>query len=208
MPQTPMAARKQPMQLDQVRRDGGGLLTSWDDAVEAFLRDRKREVVASTLELYRDHLTDKRLRTFLTDQGISGPNGFTDQALKDFETELQDAGMKSTSVRRRHLLLKQFLKFALRRGMTEDHGVREVTAPKKTQTAPGTISPDQEQWLLKAARSPRDRFIIQFLMGTGLRRAELLTLTVDDIEPGYEGDHVRVRLGKGGKERGGPADTT
>ena len=115
--------------------------------------------------------------------------------------------MKSTSVRRRHQLLKQFLGFALKRGMTGDHDVRDVKAPKREQTAPGTISRDQEQRLLEAARNPRDRFIIQFLIGTGLRRAELLNLTVDDIEPGYVGDNVRVRLGKGGKDRVVPLDS-
>ena len=177
--------------------------------MESFLKEKRRQgCSSSTLELYRSHLTDERIRTFLADQEITGPDGFTDQALRDFESELQGVGMASTSVHRRHVLLKNFLGFALKRGMTTDHQVRDVTAPKQTQRAPGIISVEQEKLLLAKARCPRDRFIIQFLIGTGLRRSELLNLTLDDIQTGYEGDNVRVRLGKGGKDRVVPLDSS
>jgi integrase/recombinase XerD len=49
--------------------------------------------------------------------------------------------------------------------------------------------------------------MVQFLLGTGLRRSELLNLTVDDIVAGADGDHVHVRLGKGGKDRMVPLDS-
>jgi integrase/recombinase XerD len=207
VPQSPVKTRKQPVQLDQVRHDLG-LHTTWDDAVEAFLKEKRRmNRSPSTLELYRTLLTGKRTRDFLNDAKITTAAGLTEQALKDFESQLQAAGLSPGSVHQFHATIKNFARFCLERGMAEDRGVLDVSAPKRSKRAPGIISPADETKLLAAARTPRDRFIVQFLIGTGLRRAELLKLTLDDIAPSADGFYVHVHLGKGGKDRKVPLDS-
>src|SRR5690606_29429331 len=47
----------------------------------------------------------------------------------------------------------------------------------------------------------RDSAIIAVLLHAGLRVGELVTLLVDDVEIGDSKGQVRVRYGKGGKER-------
>ena len=201
MPQEPVKARKQHLQADLVNRDGG-LSTSWADAVESFLKEQRRAGRSRrTLEGYNEFLAGKRMRAYLTDTGITTAAEFTEQHLRDLESELQGAGLAPGTVHLRHNQLRTFLKFALSRGMAEDRGVLDVSAPKKAQTAPGIVSLADEARLLKAARCPRDAFLIRFLIGTGLRRAEVLSLTVDDIITGADGDLVHVRQGKGGKDR-------
>jgi integrase/recombinase XerD len=207
MPQPTVRGRKMPVQLDKVN-GATGVRTTWDDAVEAFLREKKRMGLSpSTLELYRSLLAGPRVRAYLDDAGITTASGLTDQALRDFESELQASGLAEGSVHQYHATLKNFARFCLSRGMAEDRGVLEVSAPKQAKRAPGVISRDDEAELVAAARTPRDRFIIKFLMGTGLRRAELLALAVDDIISGPDGDIVHVRLGKGRKDRMVPLDS-
>ncbi|MHB8507713.1 MAG: tyrosine-type recombinase/integrase [Candidatus Dormibacteria bacterium] len=207
MPQPAVRGRKMPAQLDKVT-NASGIRTTWDDAVEAFLREKRRMgLSASTLELYRSLLAGPRTRTYLADTGITTASGLTEQALRDFESELQDSGLSEGSVHQYHATLKNFARFCLSRKLADDPGVLEVKAPKQAQRAPGVINREEETKLIAAALKPRDKFIIRFLMGTGLRRAELLALTVDDIVAGPDGDYVHVRLGKGRKDRMVPLDS-
>lgn len=61
--------------------------------------------------------------------------------------------------------------------------------------------------MMAAARSPRDRLLIELLMRTGLRLEEVCNLTLDDVVDGPEGAYLRVRHGKGAKDRVVPLDT-
>jgi len=207
MPQRPVKAAKHPVQLDQVSRDPG-LHTTWDDAVEAFLREKRRMGLSpATLEQYRYVLAGVRIRQYLADAGITTAAEFKAESLRDFESQLQEAKLSPGSVQGYHVTIKNFARFCLGRGMAEDRDVLEVKAPKRSRTAPGVISPEDEAKLLKAAKTPRDRFIVKFLLGTGLRRSELLKLTLDDILASPDGFYVHVHEGKGGKDRMVPLDS-
>jgi site-specific recombinase XerD len=197
----PVRSRKQPTKVDTIARDGG-LSTSWADAVEAFLREQSRKGnTPRTVSSYREFLAGKQLATFLTEQNIATAAGFSARHLEDFESELQGAGFAAGTVHLRHMQLVAFLKFTIDRGLSADPSVLTVEAPKRGETAPGIISRVDEARLIKAARCPRDVFLIRFLMGTGLRRAEVLNLEVGDIISGPDGDSIRVRQGKGRKDR-------
>jgi integrase/recombinase XerD len=206
MPQRPARNRKS---VPARRGPDPAQRTTWDGAVEAFLAEKARENLSvSTRDLYRSLLVGPRMRDFLADRGIVDAADFTEQAFRDFESEIRTAGLADGTIHQYHSTIKNFIRFALKRRLVEDAGVLEVSAPKQARTAPGVISREQEQRLLKAARNPRDAFIVRFLMGTGLRRAELLALTVDDIIDGPDGGIVRVRLGKGRKDRFVPLDSS
>jgi site-specific recombinase XerD len=74
-------------------------------------------------------------------------------------------------------------------------------APRQPQVEPETFSEEEERRLIEAARTDRDRFLIEFMIRTGLRLTEVTNVTLDDIIDGPEGAYVRVRQGKGAKDR-------
>lgn len=199
--QPPVRSRRQPTKVDTIARDG--LSTTWGDAIEAFLRAQTRKGSAPrTIDGYREFLGGRRVATYLTDHHLTTAAEFSAQHLEDFESELLGAGLNPNTVHLRHTQLVAFLKFTLARGLSADPSVLTVEAPRRGETAPGIISPADEAKLIKAARCPRDAFLIRFMMGTGLRRAEVLNLEVGDIISGQDGgDSIRVRQGKGRKDR-------
>ena len=80
-------------------------------------------------------------------------------------------------------------------------------APRQPQVEPETFSEEEERRLIQAAQSDRDRFLIEFMMRTGLRLTEVTNVTLDDIIDGPDGAYLRVRQGKGAKDRIVPLDT-
>jgi site-specific recombinase XerD len=64
---------------------------------------------------------------------------------------------------------------------------------------PVVLSPDEVARLISAAANLRDRTILMTLYSTGMRRSELCHLRPEDIDK--ERMVVRIRQGKGGKDR-------
>ena len=106
-----------------------------------------------------------------------------------------------------HRVFKNFAGFCVREGFAADTGVREVRSPKLNQVEPETFSPAEENRLLAAAKTPRDQMLVEFMLRTGLRLSEVCSVTVDDIVESPQGSYVRVRQGKGRKDRIVPLDT-
>lgn len=80
-----------------------------------------------------------------------------------------------------------------------DREVLNIPRPKKRHTLP--VVPTREEILQLAAACPnrKHRAAILLTYGSGLRVSELINLSVEDVEP--EELLVRVRCGKGGKDR-------
>jgi integrase/recombinase XerD len=181
---------------------------SWAQAVEAFLAEgRRSNLSVSTLENYRSYLLGPRTRQFLIDHEVTEPGQLTPSALKDFERELFEAGVSAGTVATFHRVFKNFAGFCIREGYAADTGVRDVKAPKLSQVEPETFSPAEEKRLLAAAKTPRDQMLVEFMLRTGLRLSEVCGVTVDDIVESPQGFYVRVRQGKGRKDRIVPLDT-
>ena len=73
-----------------------------------------------------------------------------------------------------------------------------ITVKLKRQLPNAPYSIDELRWLLAACRSGRDRALLLLFIGSGARRAELLSLQARQIDWGR--GTIRV-LGKGAKER-------
>lgn len=181
---------------------------SWQEAVDAFLAAKRGENLSSaTLENYAWHLTGARAQTFLQDHGITSPRQLTAEALETLQAELLDAGVSPALAHAFHRVWKNFAGFCIRRGYGASPEVLAVKAPKQPMREPETFSVEDERRIFAGARSPRDRLIMELLLRTGLRLEELCNLRVDDIVDGPEGAYLRVRQGKGGKDRIVPLDT-
>ena len=189
-----------------------GTRPTWEEAVEAFLEAKKgKKVTPATLENYRWHLLGPRARAFVADRGIDGPMSVTAEHLASFQAELVDAGVSDSLAHAFHRVFRNFLNFCDGRGYGPHRGAFRVEAPKIAMVEPEIFTPAEEKKLLLAARSPRDRFLIEFLLRTGVRVTELCSLKVDSLEkllPSSPGPYDMLKVyGKGRKDRRVPLDS-
>jgi site-specific recombinase XerD len=180
----------------------------WEYAVENFLGEcRRRRHTASTLSIYQTALLGPRIAEFRRDKEVETVSDFTADRLRQFETELQEAALAPATVHQYHRVLKTFLGFCAREGIGVDDRVRHVMGPRLDDIEPEAFTPEEERRLVATARDPRDRMIVELLLTTGLRLSELIALEVEDIvDLGRQGAYLRVRQGKGRKDRNIPLD--
>ena len=180
----------------------------WDSVAESFLSDgQRRNHTAATLAVYRSALLGPRTRTFLDERAIRTVGDFTADQLRAFEEELRSAGLSMATVHQYHRVLKTFLAFCQRERLSVDDGLVYVRAPKLPQVEPDIFTQDEERKLLAGARSRRDKVLVEFMLKTGLRLSEVLAAEVDDIvDLGDRGAYIRVRQGKGRKDRHVPLE--
>ena len=103
--------------------------------------------------------------------------------------------------------LRSLGRFLVRASVRADNPAKLVHSPKLPKVLPRFLSVDDAFQLMDApdVRSPaglRDRAILELLYGSGLRVSELCHLDVDDLQ--LEEGMLRVRAGKGGKDRAVP----
>ncbi|TMC48719.1 MAG: hypothetical protein E6J14_11630 [Chloroflexi bacterium] len=189
--------------------DGAGLSATWSSAVEAFLRDaRARNCSVATIENYRTYLLGPRAQQFIADYDVHNVNEVSPRALRDFQAELLDAGLAAGTVATFHRVMRNFLGFCKREGWGVPGEALEISAPRLPVTEPATLSEADERRVLAAAGTERDCFLIEFMLRTGVRLGEVCNVVLDDLVDGSDGQYLRVRQGKGRKDRIVPLDTT
>jgi site-specific recombinase XerD len=172
--------------------------------------------LSQLLEAYRQtlpsrHLTPQTVRSYNAtyrhlESALDGKTqvaSLTDTHLSVFLKYLSARGFAQT-VRYVHLrTTRVFLLWAYEQG----HLAKNLAALLRLKASPPPAvwvpTPEQVQQLLEAPAStglgPRNRFVMELLYGTGLRRRELRALNLADIEP--DGTGLWVRQGKGHKDR-------
>ena len=91
------------------------------------------------------------------------------------------------------------LRFLYKVTLKQPWSIDEIPAPRKPQTLPVILSPDEVKRFLECAPSLKHRAIMSTLYATGLRVSEACQLKVTDIDSDRE--TVRVDQGKGRKDR-------
>jgi integrase/recombinase XerD len=110
------------------------------------------------------------------------------------------------AVRRNLSALRTFYTFLRREGIRNDQPALDVELPKAEQRKPKVLRLPEVASMLKTrverpggtSLAPRDRAIIELLYGSGIRRAELAGLNLDDVDLGAR---VAMVTGKGNKRR-------
>lgn len=122
--------------------------------------------------------------------------------LRGFLFQLSNDGKKSRSVARKVAAIKSFSKFCVKRGFLQANPAKVIATPKLDKTLPVFLTERQTERLnsLKPDEtdSVRNRAIIEFFYGSGIRLSELYSLNNGSIDTRYQ--TVRV-MGKGRKER-------
>jgi len=203
MPQPAIRPQRRPAPRPSAKRG-----MTWDEAVDHFLSSKRASNLSpSTLENYEWHLRGSRARIFLTDHKVLSPHQLDAQTLEALQAELIAAGTSPALAHAFHRVWKNFAGFCIQRGYGVNPDVLYVKGPKQPQREPETFSLEEERRMLAAARSPRDRLLIELLIRTGLRLEEVCNLELSDVVDGPEGAYLRVRQGKGSKDRIVPMDT-
>jgi site-specific recombinase XerD len=113
---------------------------------------------------------------------------------------------KVVAVRRNLSALRTFYTFLRREGLRTDQPALDVELPKAEQRKPKVLRMPEVAAIIKArverpggtSLAPRDRAIIELLYGSGIRRAELADLNLDDVD---FGGRIAMVTGKGNKRR-------
>jgi site-specific recombinase XerD len=120
--------------------------------------------------------------------------------------------LAASSIGRRLSALRTFAEFCRRERLLDENAVALIRRPKVARALPVALPVEDIGTLIDAPQRPgaiglRDRALLEVLYGAGLRVSEAVALDLDDLRGGRgetntsERLTVRVRSGKGGKQR-------
>ena len=175
------------------------------EAISNFVDDLRYEKRFSehTVLAYQNDL--KQFTAFLSNEGDSLIlKDIVAVQIRSWLVKLLEEGIDPRSVNRKITALKTFFKYALRNKWIEINPMLKVVSPKVSKKLPVYVAAERLDFLLDRAEFPagfegqRDHLIIELLYGTGMRRAELLGLSIDDVD--FRNKQLKV-TGKRNKQR-------
>ncbi len=153
-----------------------------------------------TVEAYRSDLS--QFVEFLLHKGhpLTVSAALTKQPLRLFLHDVGRQGLKPRSVARKVAAIKSLCRYCVKVGALTVNPAKALSTPKLDSPLPVFLTATQAESLEEsaAADSARNRAIVEFFYGSGIRLSELHDLTFGSID--RRGMTVRV-MGKGRKER-------
>src|SRR5512144_3351509 len=103
-------------------------------------------------------------------------------AISHYLSALDARGLKGSTRHRKVAAIKTFLRFLEREGDLPREFSARISCPEVQRDEPRALSvPEYTALLGEAGHHPRDAAILELLLQTGIRLAELTALTVDDV---------------------------
>jgi integrase/recombinase XerC len=139
-----------------------------------------------------------------TTYGITDPAEADHAILRSWIVSLVQKNLDARTVNRKIACLRSYYKFLLRNNRITKNPTLRLKPPKASKKLPNFVSEATFNGYLDAFafedtfEGHRDKLILEFLYGTGIRLAELIGIAEADIN--MSGKTVRV-TGKGNKER-------
>ena len=173
--------------------------------VERFLAYLEAERNASelTLKSYREDLTALCYFFEYDDGTYPEPAEFQASDLREYVSQMGEAGYARSTISRRLASLRSFFRFCKREGLVAENPAKPLRNPRKHRRLPHFLSNEEIGRLLETPEQDtpfgcRDRAILETIYSGGLRVGELVGLNISDLQ--LDEGLVRVR-GKGKKER-------
>jgi len=171
----------------------------WIDRFVSHLAHERR-MSGHTITAYRRDLLS--LAEFGGRRKLTAWNRFDHSQLRTFAAALHGAGLSPRSIQRHLSAARTFYEFLMREGHCARNPAQDVRAPKPKKRLPATLDADQMGRLLAFrvddSLSARDKAIMELFYSSGLRLAELVSLSLTSVD--LLDRTVRV-LGKGSKTR-------
>jgi site-specific recombinase XerD len=117
--------------------------------------------------------------------------------ISDFLEHISTSRWTDDTFRAYLAALRCFFEFLYLGGVVDSIAPRFVRGPAKTHKLPKVLTQDQVNRLIEAAKTPRDRAILELLYGTGCRIGEIQKVKVEEIDFRYR----RLRVCSKGRER-------
>ncbi len=153
-----------------------------------------------TVEAYRSDLS--QFVEFLLHKGhpLTVSAALSKQPLRLFLHDVGRRGLKARSVARKVAAVKSLCRYCVKTGVLTVNPAKALSTPKLDSPLPSFLTAAQAESLEAAAASDsaRNRAIVEFFYGSGIRLSELHGLTFESID--RRSMTVRV-MGKGRKER-------
>jgi len=175
--------------------------------VEEFEHYLIYERAYSPLTVYQYRSDVIRWCSFVEQEGLEPTlASISPPLVRKYMTWVAAQGMKSQTVHRRISSLRSFWRFLTENEYAEGDPFSRLRMPKRVHQVPAFLTEQECRRLLEAAEKARlaslafrDKAILSTFIFTGIRRAELLSLRLTDID--LEAGILRVMKGKGNKSR-------
>ena len=178
-------------------------MTALEGCAEAFAADLAlaRGLSPKTVEAYGRDV--RKFLAFLAARGKTTPDALVRADVADHVGALRAAGRKASTRARAFVSVREFLAYLASTHATPRDLSEGLEAPKKNVVLPRVLDEETTRRILESAggstpRDLRDRAMLEFLYGCGLRVSELCGLELQDVIA--DAGVVRCR-GKGSKER-------
>ncbi len=174
-------------------------LSTLRDSFELSLRAENK--APRTVEVYI--LAVNQLAATLPKGTDSNAEKVSREDIRRWLESMRERGASDATISVRYRALRQFWKWAIREGEIDVDPMLDMTAPKVTVKPVPVVSDEAITALLKACQGKdygdvRDTAAIRLLLDTGIRRAELVGLTMPDVDLK---DRTVTVLGKGRRLR-------
>lgn len=171
----------------------------FSSAFDIFILDaRIRRLSPRTLENY-----SYQIRRFVTwmeeEKGIFDIGGVKAVHVRGYLVHLQELGLSANTQYTAAKVIRTWFNFLVREEELSSSPMASMQMPRLGKKRPVIFTDEEVTKIMKAIGNRRDLALVAFLLDTGLRRAELVTLDVGDVD--MTTGIVRVRSGKGEKDR-------
>ena len=164
----------------------------------------EKRVSTHTLAAYRRDLL--RLQQYCRENQIQTWRDLQNSDIRNHIAGRHKAGMSGKSLQRELAAIRNFYHYLLKQQLVAADPVLDIRAPKSSHKLPKTLDVDQMAGLLDVQPDSlleiRDLAMFELFYSSGLRLSELVML--DNADLSLSDGFLRVRFGKGGKERQAP----
>ena len=155
---------------------------------------QRRNYAPNTIETYLKAL-EKFSRHFR-----KAPDRLGAEEIRKYQVHLFRDGLSAATVRQQVAALRFFFVKTLGRRYLVEH----IPFPREPRRLPVILSREEVAQLIDGSRTVKQRAMLMTLYGTGMRRAELVRLKVEDIDSARM--MISIRMGKRRRDRLVPLD--
>jgi len=175
--------------------------TQYTKGFAAFLK-LERSLSGNSIEAYRRDV-EKLIQFFELRQLELQPSDIKLSHLQDFLKWINEMGISATSQARIISGLRTFFKYLLLENIIRSSPAELLESPRLGRKLPDTLNIDEIDRLfaeidLSTPEGERNKTMLEFLYGCGLRVSELINLKISDVR--FNDGFISV-IGKGNKER-------
>ena len=181
------------------------LSTGLHDTVSAFIDylEKERGFSEHTIAAYQRDISQFEAYMLEKHEGKDLRSSMTKIHLRAYLFTLSRGGMKPRSIARKLAAIKSFCRYCLKQGLLTANPTKVLSTPKSGKNLPVFLTKKQVEDLvpdggINQGDRLRNRLIVEFLYGSGIRLSELYGSNLSSVDTRNE--TIRV-LGKGRKER-------